>query len=56
VTVSYKNTTYGQILLRPYFVSRGIRLIVSETDREYMDISFTLELYGCRSVLETQKF
>ncbi|CAH8522721.1 unnamed protein product [Schistosoma turkestanicum] len=56
VTVSYFNQSYGRIFLQPKFVSRGIRIIVSETTNEDNDIAFTLELYGCRLNLDTNTF
>ncbi|CAH8587100.1 unnamed protein product [Schistosoma rodhaini] len=56
VPVSYMNQSYGRIFLQPKFVSRGIRLVVSETTNENSDISFTLGLYGCRLTLDTNTF
>ncbi|VDP42258.1 unnamed protein product [Schistosoma margrebowiei] len=56
VSISYINQSYGRIFLQPKFISRGMRLIVSETTNENNDVSFTLELYGCRLNLDNNTF
>ncbi|CAH8582742.1 unnamed protein product [Heterobilharzia americana] len=56
VEVSYKNASSGSILLNPYFVARGIRLAVSETENEVSDVAFTLDIYGCRLTLDSKTF
>ncbi|KAK4470637.1 hypothetical protein MN116_006172 [Schistosoma mekongi] len=56
MAISYMNQSFGSMYIKPKFIARGIRIIVSETTNENNDVAFTLELYGCRLTLDSKSF